>query len=466
MRPNPLADTRPPAVAGLFYPGERIALASEVAKLLTGAKRGGTNDRGAPKALIAPHAGYVYSGPIAANAYALLEPVRDTIRRVVLLGPTHRVAVRGLALPRATRFATPLGVVEIDADAVERLKALPQVVASDEVHALEHSLEVHLPFLQTVLSNFKLVPLAVGNARPEEVAQVIEALWGGPETLVVVSSDLSHYLDYTTAQGTDRATCKAILDLRTDLNHHQACGATPVTGLTLAARRKGLEPELVDLRNSGDTAGDKNRVVGYASFAFYDRPAASANTSSETDRTVSGELLLRIARATIAQGVGEPAGAIEEPAWLREPGACFVTLRQSERLRGCIGSLAARRPLGEDVKANAHAAAFRDPRFPPLTAAELPRTRVEVSLLSPLTPMVVTSEADALAQLRPGIDGIVFEYGHHRSTYLPQVWEELRDPLEFLATLRQKAGLPPNFWEPGVRLARYTVSKWCEPPHE
>src|SRR5688572_21186512 len=248
MRPNPLADTRPPAVAGLFYPGERAALASEVTKLLTGAKRGGTNDRGAPKALIAPHAGYVYSGPIAANAYALLAPVRDTIRRVVLLGPTHRVAVRGLAMPRAKRFATPLGVVEIDAEAVERLKALPQVVASDEVHALEHSLEVHVPFLQTVLSNFKLVPLAVGNARPEEVAQVIEALWGGPETLVVVSSDLSHYLDYATAQGTDRATCRAILDLRTDVTHHQACGATPVTGLTLAARRKGLKPELVDLR--------------------------------------------------------------------------------------------------------------------------------------------------------------------------------------------------------------------------
>ena len=463
MPPNPVAATRPAAVAGLFYPGERAALTSELTKLLDGARRGQTHPRTAPKALIAPHAGYVYSGPIAANAYALLEPVRDTIRRVVLLGPTHRVAVRGLALPRATRFATPLGVVEIDTGAIERLKTLPQVGASDEVHALEHSREVHVPFLQTVLSNFKLVPLAVGQASPEAVAQVIEALWGGPETLIVVSSDLSHYLDYTTAQGIDRATCKAILDLRTDVNHDQACGATPVAGLTLTARRKGLKPELIDLRNSGDTAGDKGRVVGYASFAFYED---GATTAKHEPGTVSGELLLKLARATIAQGVGKPATALEEPAWLREPGACFVTLRQGERLRGCIGSLEARRALGEDVRANAHAAAFRDPRFRPLTAEEFDRTTVEVSLLSPLSPLVVASEAEALAQLRRGIDGVVFQYGHHRSTYLPQVWEELKEPLEFLATLKQKAGLPPDFWDPDVKLARYTVTKWSERPDQ
>jgi AmmeMemoRadiSam system protein B len=168
------------------------------------------------------------------------------------------------------RFATPLGMVEIDRAAIESLRGLPQVVVSDQAHALEHSLEVHVPFLQAVLGEFKLVPLAVGFAEPEEVAAVIEKLWGGPETLIVVSSDLSHYLTYGEARAIDRATCDAILELRSDIDHEHACGATPVSGLAVLARRKGLKPELIDLRNSGDTAGDKSRVVGYASFAFYE----------------------------------------------------------------------------------------------------------------------------------------------------------------------------------------------------
>jgi AmmeMemoRadiSam system protein B len=212
----------------------------------------------------------VYSGPIAASVYALLAPARGRITRVALLGPTHRVAVRGLALPGAGAFATPLGAVEIDREAVEALGKLPQVVVSAEAHALEHSLEVHVPFLQTVLGKFTLVPLAVGDAEAAEVAEVLDSLWGGPETLIVVSSDLSHYLPYQDAQAVDRTTAQAILHLSTDISHQQACGATPVTGLTCVARRRGLKPELIDLRNSGDTAGDKNRVVGYGAFAFYE----------------------------------------------------------------------------------------------------------------------------------------------------------------------------------------------------
>ena len=264
---NSAAETRPAAVAGLFYPGDTAELARTVNELLD---RVSATAPAVPKALIAPHAGYLYSGPIAASAYALLAPARDTIRRVVLLGPTHRVAVRGLAVPSVTRFATPLGTVELDTAAVELACRLPHVVVSDEAHALEHSLEVHVPFLQTVLADFKLVPLAVGYADAEDVGAVLEALWGGPETLIVVSSDLSHYLRYAQAQSVDRATCDAVLALRTDIDHEQACGATPVSGLALTARRKGLKPELLDLRNSGDTAGDKSRVVGYASFAFYE----------------------------------------------------------------------------------------------------------------------------------------------------------------------------------------------------
>ncbi|MBI4740309.1 MAG: AmmeMemoRadiSam system protein B [Betaproteobacteria bacterium] len=261
---------RPAAVAGMFYPGGAGVLAHDVETMLAAARCAGSG--APPKAIIAPHAGYVYSGSVAASIYALLEPLRGRARRVVLLGPTHRVAVDGLALPVSSAFATLLGVVPVDREAVAEITGtpgLPQVVVSDEAHAPEHSLEVQLPFLQTVLGEFSLVPLAVGRASTAEVAQVIERLWGGSETLIVVSSDLSHYLPYETARQTDSATAQRILALDPHIDHRQACGATPVNGLLLAARRHGLHAHLVDLRNSGDTAGDKARVVGYGAFAFY-----------------------------------------------------------------------------------------------------------------------------------------------------------------------------------------------------
>ena len=263
--------SRTPAVAGLFYPDDPRVLQQTVDTLLATAAPDPTG--ALPKAIIAPHAGYVYSGPIAASIYARLAPLRGLVKRVVLLGPTHRVAVRGLAHPGCQWFETPLGKVEIDQDALEALHGFPQVTASPAAHAQEHSLEVHVPFLQSVLGTFKLVPLAVGHASPAEVAAVLDALWGGPDTLIVVSSDMSHYLPYREAQQVDRATADAIVHLRTDIDHEAACGATPVSGLAYAAQQRGLTAELVDLRNSGDTAGDKSRVVGYGAFAFYEKKA-------------------------------------------------------------------------------------------------------------------------------------------------------------------------------------------------
>ncbi|MBI4190150.1 MAG: AmmeMemoRadiSam system protein B [Betaproteobacteria bacterium] len=262
---------RPPAVAGTFYPAAAPELAHDVGVLLADAESA-ARGKPVPKAIIAPHAGYIYSGPIAATVYARLAPVRGKVTRVVLLGPVHRVPVHGLALPGATLLATPLGNIPIDTDAVATLSRIPQVTVSPAAHALEHSLEVHLPFLQTVLATFSVVPLAVGDATADEVAQVLDAVWGGAETLIVVSSDLSHFLSYNEAQAIDRATAQAILDLRTDISHEQACGGTPVNGLVLAARRRRLTPQLLDLRNSGDTAGDRKRVVGYGAFAFYEAP--------------------------------------------------------------------------------------------------------------------------------------------------------------------------------------------------
>ena len=252
----------------MFYPEAPTELAAIVHGCLDAAAARPAASARTPKALIVPHAGYVYSGTTAAAAYARLAPARDKIRRVVLFGPTHRVPVRGLALSSAGAFATPLGNVGIDRGAAKTALDLPQVHASDAAHAFEHSLEVQLPFLQVVLDAFEIVPFAVGNAMPEEVAEVIEALWGGPETMIVVSSDLSHYRRYAEAQAIDRATADAILGLWPGLDHDQACGATPVNGLMLSARARGLTAELLDLCNSGDTAGDRSCVVGYASFAF------------------------------------------------------------------------------------------------------------------------------------------------------------------------------------------------------
>lgn len=259
-----MSSVRHPAVAGLFYPGDPKVLSHDVRTLLASAKAQFLT----PKVLIVPHAGYIYSGAIAASAYAALGAGAEKIRRVVLLGPAHRVAVRGLALPGVDAFATPLGNIPLDNAAAQSISHLPQIVLSPAAHAQEHSLEVQLPFLQTVLENFTLLPLVVGEATATEVAEVLELLWGGDETLIVISSDLSHYLPYNVAKSVDSTTVQDVLRLEQTLAHEQACGATPINGLLLAARRHHLTPHLLDLRNSGDTAGSHDGVVGYAAFAF------------------------------------------------------------------------------------------------------------------------------------------------------------------------------------------------------
>jgi AmmeMemoRadiSam system protein B len=368
-----MSAVRPAAVAGMFYPSASVELGRDILAMLE-ETRAAPLVPGLPKGLIVPHAGYIYSGPVAANAYALLRPAVGIVKRVVLLGPCHRVAVRGLALPAATAFETPLGRVEIDAEAVARLAGLPQVGVNAATHAHEHSLEVQLPFLQQVLRDFKLVPLVVGSATAAEVAEVLDALWGGPETLVVISSDLSHYHPYDEARALDRRTVQAITDFRTDIDHAQACGASPVTGFLAAAKRRGLQPELLDVRNSGDTAGGRDRVVGYASFAFWE-PRRAYDTEH-------GRTLLGLARGSVGNALGvAPVVAIPDAPWLRERRATFVTLMQEGRLRGCIGSLHPTRTLGEDVVANAAAAALADRRFSPLTSHELRGIELEVSLL-------------------------------------------------------------------------------------
>jgi len=447
---------RRPAVAGAFYPADSEVLSRDLAEMLEQS----VADAPAPafpKIVIVPHAGYIYSGPVAASAYDRLCPARGIATRVVLLGPAHRVPVRGLALPGAGEFETPLGRIPIDAAAVESIRGFAQVAESPQAHALEHSLEVQLPFLQRVLGEFALVPLVVGEATAEEVAQVLERLWGGTETVIVISSDLSHYLSYDDARRIDGVTARAIVGLDTGISHEQACGATPVAGALLVARRHGLTARLLDLRNSGDTAGGKARVVGYASFAF---SAGDAAFGAKHGRT-----LLGLARASIGAALGcNPAPLIPDELWLRIARATFVTLKKDANLRGCIGSLEARRPLGEDVIANARAAAFKDPRFSPLSLQEFAALEIEVSLLSAPRRVLFEDHADLIAQLRPGEDGVILECEGRRATFLPQVWESLPDPEQFVAQLKKKAKIPANERTTRCKVLRYGALKWCEAP--
>lgn len=261
-----MSEIRPAAVAGLFYPGSARDLLPMIEGFLAGAARSALNV--SPKAVIAPHAGLVYSGAIAGSAFRCFAGDAPRIRRIILIGPAHRLPVSGVALAGQMAFETPLGNIPVDSAMVEQISEMPQVSVNAAAHAPEHCLEVELPFLQQVLGEFSILPLLVSSASAVEIAEVLERLWNGPETRIVISSDLSHYLTYETARQTDRETARQVVELEGQIEEHRACGAVAINGLMEAARRHGLIPRLLDLRNSGDTAGDRMRVVGYGAFAF------------------------------------------------------------------------------------------------------------------------------------------------------------------------------------------------------
>ena len=454
-----MGEIRPAAVAGMFYPGDAATLRHDVAAMLAGAPP--PPGMLPPKAIIVPHAGFVYSGPIPASAYARLALLRSIVTRVVLIGPAHRIAFQGIAVSTAEAFDTPLGRIPVDRQAVAAIAHLPQVGGLDQAHAQEHSLEVQLPFLQLALDRFALVPMVAGMVDPERVAAVLDTLWGGPETLIVISSDLSHYLDYTAARGMDGATRAAIERFdATPIGFEQACGRIGMAGLLGVAKRRGLVVETLDLRNSGDTAGPRDRVVGYGAWAFTD-PAAAIPVAGETIEArirAAGSAMLTLAHQALdlytRTGQTMPAPAYLPPV-LRAPGGAFITLKHGGQLRGCIGSPVAWRSLAEDVIDNAIKAGHQDPRFPRLTVPELDGLGYSVSVLTPHEVLHFADEAALLAQLRPRIDGLVIKDGQRSALFLPAVWEQLPDPRDFLATLKQKAGLASSHWSAQFQAWRF-----------
>ena len=511
---------REPAVAGQFYAGRSERLAAEVDGHLAAARKVlKASDAEAPGAIgtaagpgavdgntdrliavVAPHAGHIYSGPTAGFAYASIDP--SSVRRVVLLGPAHYVPIGGIGLSSATTWRTPLGDVPVDAEVGADLREhFDDVFPGDAAHAPEHSLEVQLPFLQRMLTNWTLVPLIVGADLPEELAAVIARCAALPQTLVVVSTDLSHYLDHDAAVARDARTIAAVVDRRAEgIGPQDACGRYPLRGLLRAAASAGWSIDLLDARNSGDTAGDWDRVVGYAAFAVRDASPARGAESDQDEATSASVMesdqdpprvhdtteretaaapvggarigaadrcaLLRLARGTIRDALETGRRPhVDLSAWpdaLRQPGAAFVTLRSAEgQLLGCIGSLAAHQPLVRDVAEHAYDAAFRDPRFPPMTRERAEGMVVDISVLTAPEPFRCSGYQDLLARVPVG-SGVVVTAGRHRATFLPAVWAELPDATSFLAALWRKAGLRPSDWPAGTTIEVYASQEFAE----
>jgi MEMO1 family protein len=448
---------RPPAVAGSFYPADRRHLRQVIAGYLRSADV--PSNLSEPRAVIVAHAGYHYSGPTAGAAYRAVAVRSGQVRRAIVVGPAHRVPVDGVGVSTAARWATPLGEVVVDVAAARALVAAGLAVEADAAHGPEHSIEVQLPFLQTVLGEVTVLPLVVGRAGTGEVARAIEAVWGD-DSLLVVSSDLSHYHDDATARAHDERTATAILEQRgDDIGPLDACGCLPIRGALVAARRRGLIPTRLDMSTSADTSGDIDRVVGYGAFAL-----VPPSPLVDAERRWLAALARRAIEHELRTGDAYPLTDRDVPERLRPPGASFVTLELGDRLLGCIGSLEPRRPLWQDVARNARAAAFDDPRFPPLTTDELGGATVEISVLSPLEEIDADDFEDVERQVRPGIDGVLLAAGDNRGTFLPAVWAKLPEPAAFVGQLVRKAGLAGDAWPADARVWRYTTDEFVDPP--
>lgn len=447
------AQIRQPVWAGSFYPSEPNALVETIAALTA---RAGPPAQPLPRgkvlrALILPHAGYVYSGRTAAYASLVLGDQR--FDKVVLLGPDHRVGFRNGAVSDASLFRTPLGEIPLHADAgwLRRTSPLFRTIpASDRS---EHSLEVILPFLQYYLKDFSLVPVVLGPGPVPPMSEAINELLG-PATLLVVSSDLSHFLPYEEARMKDRATIDAILALDADAlipDTNMACGIIPIQVLINLARRNDWQPLLLHYANSGDTAGHPERVVGYAAIAFFgDLPMVQHEHLSHDQ----GQTLLDLARKTIADQLdiemsGDRYRNLEKllkDKTLHENRGTFVTLKKHGQLRGCIGTIAPVESIASGIRRNAVNAAFNDPRFPPLKKEEFNDLTVEVSILTDPRPLAYRDGVDLIGKLRPEVDGVILRDGLASATFLPQVWEQLPDAEDFLCRLCLKAGLSSDAW--------------------
>jgi MEMO1 family protein len=458
--PSHAETLHPPQVAGMFYPAEPDALRALIADLR---KRARPDGGVAPKVVVAPHAGLDYSGAVAATAFGPWARRAEPPRRIVIIGPAHRVAFRGITVHPAAKWRTPLGEAPVAPLAHAELAQARGVFIDTRPFAGEHSLEMHLVMLQAMLpAPFEIIPILVGDADPRWVAEALRRVWGGPETVVAVSSDLSHFLDQKSAESIDSDTGRRIETLdAAALDGRRACGFLAVKGALEIAAERDMRASGLHLATSADVGADASRVVGYGAFAL--EYAASARLA-EADR----ERLLSACMAALglaARSGGEaPAASFnhESPA-LSSWRATFVTLSENERLRGCIGSLNPHRPLIDDALANTAQAGFADPRFPPLGEADLMGLRLDVSILSYPRPIPAGSESELVASLEPDRNGLILTVGERRALFLPSVWRHVLDAHEFVRHLMAKAGFDPNRWPEGLEARRFRVESFGAP---
>jgi AmmeMemoRadiSam system protein B/AmmeMemoRadiSam system protein A len=449
-------DIRKPVVAGLWYPGNRQQLEQVIEHLTAQAQQTRVNipvDKSL-KALILPHAGYVYSGLTAAHASLVLN--KKQYRKIILLGPDHRAGFSNGAISDVKAYQTPLGLVGLHADAARLRLNAALFRSSPTSDRSEHSLEAIVPFLQFYLEEFEIVPIVFGPSNIDQMVTAIDPLLD-EDTLLVISSDLSHFLPYSDAVAKDRETINMILAHKSKnlINQNdRACGRIPILVLLRLARRHQWDAVLLHYSNSGDTAGGKDRVVGYAAIAFYGKADVSGSTSvnPHTFTEKQGQDLVKLARRTIMNRLGIKIDSpilsndLKNPCYQKRCGT-FVTLKKDGQLRGCIGNLSPNDSVLEGVKQNAVNAAFHDPRFPPLRPYELEKIRISVSILTEPQPLEYKQISELLSRLRVHEDGVIIRKANAGATFLPQVWEQLPKPEKFLTQLCLKAGLPPDAWQ-------------------
>ena len=456
---NPIRET---AVAGLFYPADVYQLQKDIDNYLAMVPPS-LNKR--PHILIVPHAGYLYSAQVAAHAYRKILPFKKQIKKVLLLGPSHRVLVNGVALSSAKNFKTPLGNIPVNQNINKELISHASFTYNDKAHHDEHALEVQLPFLQKTLSKFSIVPMVYGHAEPQKIADILAPYISQNDTLLIISADLSHYLDYDTATKVDTQTASMVAQNQ-PLEEHRSCGATGINTAMLLARKFGFKPQLLDITNSGNVTGDMNSVVGYAAWMFSQQPAEEKNLpilEQEVENLTffakhNKADLLKIVTQSLERAVIGKNFTPERkdyPDVIFNKGASFVTLTQNGNLRGCIGSLLPNRAIALDIADNARQAALADSRFQPLTPNELKNINFTISLLTGYERIYYTDEDNLLSQINPNIDGLVIRDGNRQGLFLPSVWKQVPDKKEFISSLKIKAGLSPSYWSKDMKIYRF-----------